>query len=95
LPDTAATFIARGNSLATIGFYSEIVDKTKYGSFGVKFSAGWMLGKDYHYVGSIGNYGYCSFSLAPTIKKWTPFFQANFATKAASAMAGLNYQIGK
>jgi hypothetical protein len=95
LPDTAATFIARGNSLATIGFYSEIVDKTKYGSFGVKCSAGWMLGKDYHYVGGIGNYGYLNFTLAPTIRRWTPYLQANFATKAASAMAGVNYRIGK
>jgi len=92
LPDTAATSIARGNSIATIGFYSEIVDKTNYGSFAVKGSGGWMLGKDYH---GILNYGYFSFSLAPTIKRWTPYLQANFATKAASAMAGVNYRIGK
>jgi hypothetical protein len=95
LADTAATYIARGNSLATFGFYSEIVDKTKYGSFGVKASAGWMLGKDYHYVGGIGNYGYFSFSLAPTFRRWTPYVQANFATKAANAMIGLNYRLGK
>lgn len=95
LPDTAATFIASGNSIATFGFYSEVVDKTKYGSFAVKGSAGWMVGKDYHDVGGIGNYGYCSFSLAPTIKRWTPYFQATFATKSANAMVGINYRIGK
>jgi hypothetical protein len=95
LPDSAATFIARKNSFATIGGYTEIADKTRYGQFGIKFSLGTILGKEYHDVKDIGNYAYFTFALAPTIRKWTPYVQTNLATKASSILLGLNYRVGK
>jgi len=95
LPDSAATFIARKNCFATIGGYTEIADKTKYGSFGIKCSLGTILEKEYHNVEGIGDYAYFSFALAPTIRKWTPYVQANLATKASGVLLGLNYRIGK
>ena len=95
LPDSAATFIARKGSFATIGGYTEIADKTRYGSFGIKFSLGAVLGKEYHNVKDIGSYAYFSFALAPTIRKWTPYVQTNLATKASGVLFGVNYRIGK
>ena len=95
LPDSAATFISRKNSFATIGGYSEIAAKTRYGSFGVKCGLGTVLEKEYHDVKGIGNYAYFTFALAPTIRKWTPYVQTNLATKASSVLLGLNYRIGK
>jgi len=95
LPDSAASFINRKSFFGTLGGYTELVGKTNYGSFSMKINTGAVLGKSYHDVTSIGNYWYFSFTLAATIKKWTPYIQANFAPKASHALFGANYSLGR
>src|SRR5438874_2515155 len=48
LPDSAATLIARNKSFTTLGFYSEILQKIKKGSVGMKIAHGGILEKKYH-----------------------------------------------
>lgn len=95
LPDSAATFINRNSFYGTLGGHIEAVDKTRYGSFALKFSAGTVIGKSYHHARGLGDYVYFNMSLSPTFGKWTPYFQANFATVAADALFGVNYRLGK
>jgi hypothetical protein len=102
IPDSAATYVIPNKFFSTVGIYSELVDKTDYGSFSIKISGGHAMGKAYHtdirdqYVSAnLLSYKYFSVTLAPAIKKWTPYFQANFATKSSNALFGLNYRLGK
>ena len=95
LPDSAATFINRKNFFGTLGVYTEIAGGIKHGSINLKFSGGTVLGSSYHNVPRTGNYGYFNFTIAATVKKLSPYFQANFATRASNALFGINYRLGK
>ena len=103
LPDSAATYIVRKSFFATLGGYTEIADKIENGSYSFRFGAGTVLGNDYHHIDpdkqfwttDVRGYRYIHVTAQLTIKKWTGYLQSNFATKASSALFGVNYRLGK
>ena len=96
LPDSAATYIITSDVFCTAGGHLELVPKMKWGSLAFKLSWGTVLGHQYHGSKAAAlDYVYYNISLAPTIKRWTPYFQANFATMSNNVLFGLNYRLGK
>jgi hypothetical protein len=95
IPDSAATFINRSKTFSTLGFYTEIVAKTKSGHIAVKFAGGFIPQSSYHNVPDIGNFGYFNFALAASIRKVCPYLQLDMAPRATSALIGINFRLGK
>lgn len=95
LPDSAATYIITSDLFCTLGGHIELVPKMKWGTLAFKSSWGTVLGHPYHSSKGALDYVYYNISLAPTIKRWTPYLQANFATMSDNVLLGVNYRLGK
>ncbi len=102
LPDSAATLIERSNFFGTLGFYTELLGKTRQGNFGFRFATGIILGRSYNNLNIYDNqskhnlrYSYTNFTFHYTLLRYTGYWQLDFATKASGSHFGLNYRIGK
>gem|GEM_PF-345860 len=102
LPDTAATLIVRNPFYGTLGISSVFVITTLNGEFGFGWSGGQVLGYPYadpeiydNASHSYLHYWYFSLSTHVTYRRYTAYFQDNFAAKAFSFGMGLHYRLNE
>ena len=101
LTDSAAQENMKSSFFPTIGITTEIITKTRKGSFGYKIAIGTSLKKeDQNKIGLSGiltsnsdNPFYFVQTIHWTENKWTTFFQVNFATYCAFLQGGFNYKL--
>ena len=103
LPDSAATWIVRSDTYGTIGGFTEILAEGHLTTYGFKFGAGTVIGKNYRSRSIVDNgiggqnliYNYLHITFHLTRGKWTGYLQCNDATKATAFLMGANYRFGK
>lgn len=106
LPNGIATVVVRHGNYSTLGGYTELVVNLAEGNtFGLRLSAGKVLGNGYQ--GPFPNapqgvfqdknlsYRYLNFVTHFTIKKYTLSFHFNGAAKAAGGGLGVAYRLNK
>lgn len=94
--------VAKSSWLGSLGFSSELVAKTGWGSCGFKQELGMLLGNAYSdiYFGKPSSnerrsrYSYASSTLQFTIHAFTVYAQETFGTRLFSAQLGVNYRLG-
>ncbi|MFI5154527.1 MAG: hypothetical protein ACHQET_14415 [Chitinophagales bacterium] len=100
LPDTAADIIFKNNLTFTLGFYMDIIGKTRHGSeFGYKMAYGFLLNSldDFTRMTRTGFFPVTYFSNTFHLTKGrvTGFVQLNIGTYATNFQTGMSYRLGK
>lgn len=99
LPIDAANDITKRSLYVTTGLNSDIVIKTRTGSFGCKIAIGAALRQTlyvtYRKDTSFREPVYAGFTLHYTNKRWTGFLQGNSGAFTRNVQLGTNYRLSK
>lgn len=106
LPDAGATssdaidLVIKNATFRTLGGYTEIIADQGNMTFGLRLAAGTVLSRHYSFIDPYSEppyrrekYRYVSLTTHLTRKRYTGFLKLNLATKASTALFGLNYRI--
>ncbi len=98
----AVDVLVKSPAFQTLGGYTEFVARRQDIAVGFRLAYGTVLGRSYRrrylnnpYDRDYLTYRYSHFTIHLTRKKYTGFIRTHFATKASSALFGVNYRLGK